>query len=436
MKNRSRPSFNDLVETHLGKRLPREMAAPVALAKEPPEARAFILRMLKLMKTARYPTTSFTPYFIRWLNSIKTMLPSAWGGQIPPLTVPGRHTKLDAYVKAQHRFDQKEHPVFLDMGCGFPPVTTADTARALPDWQIFGVDQSFPDFIVFNEEGHYACFDNNGEFQYFQALMTPSGRALYQDPQGTRESFTALFEEFKRKGLPPKGNPGDTLENKGCRLIRDHVRQFETKNLNFIKSDIRNTGLPQAQVIRAMNVWLYFDARARARILGQAADLLEDGGLLILGTNGLGIQRRYFVCEKQSQGLIPLEFAFSPDNLGPISFMAWFTLHENDPEALLLAHLSRDIRGHDGFWNDFSHTLDSLLQQSGLCRRGPDGFFQVDSREILFAEYRKMADAIWKEIETQGYVDGAVDVLCQAGHEAWKNHVGDISVKPVPQALN
>ena len=51
----------------------------------------------------------------------------------------------------------------MDVGCGFPPVTAVDTARSLHDWQVYGVDRSFADYVLYDADGYYACFDKNGE---------------------------------------------------------------------------------------------------------------------------------------------------------------------------------------------------------------------------------------------------------------------------------
>lgn len=311
------------------------------------------------------------------------------------------------------------------------PVTTSDTAGSLPDWRVLGVDHSFPDYIVYNEEGHYACFDETGRFQYFQALMTPSGRALYQDPKGTRMAFEDLFLKLEKQ-MAEEDNKSREVEANGCRLIRNHIRDFETRNLGFLKSDIMEARPPSAQVIRAMNLFIYFEPGIRKVMIEQICGHLCDRGLMIVGTNGLGIQARYLVYEKTAGGPVPAEFAFSPDNLGPISFMSWFTIHDNDPEALLLARLSGTIRSSDPFWPEFSGEVERLLARNDLCRRGADGFFQVPDREIQYSDYLARASDMWAEMDSKGYIDGAVDILKQAGFEAWKNKVGDIAVRPDP----
>jgi hypothetical protein len=120
------------------------VADNVSFPELPFEARSFILRMLALMQQAGYPPTDFTTILTRMLSDmIPNMLPAAWGGRIPPLTMPGRHQRFDAYVAGQSWPATDGMPVFIDIGCGFPPMTTAETAQKFSTWHIFGVDYFF-----------------------------------------------------------------------------------------------------------------------------------------------------------------------------------------------------------------------------------------------------------------------------------------------------
>ena len=424
-------SFNALVKTHLGQALPKELGDAINMAKEPEDARQFIHRFFPLMKTAQYPVTDFTPIFMRWLSSIKHMLPRAWGGCIPPITLPCRHQKLDLYIKGLDRFDEKNGPVFLDLGCGFPPVTTSETAKHLPLWQVFGVDRSFPFYILYTQEGYYACFNEAGEFKYFQSFGPPAGRSLIQNPEKTKQQFNALFSTMKPKAGSEGFPENRTVEKNGCRLICEHVKDFENQNLSFIQADISDTGLPKADVIRCMNVHVYFSAPVRQEMTDRSGELMKDGGVMITGTNGLAIQSRYWVHEKKGRKLDCREFAFSPDNLSPFCFMAWFTLHDNDPESWLLSRLMGTIRSDDAFQKEFSRTLDQYLEEQEVCRRRPDGYLQMISEEMPQAEYHRKNAAIWQQMDKDGFIDQAVTVLEKAGYSAWKNHVGDIAVHPL-----
>jgi hypothetical protein len=431
MQPKTDKSFDDLVRQYLGEALPPPMAGMVRMANLSAEAQDFIVRMLALMQRAGYPASAFNPPLIRWLSeTVPGSLPGAWGGRIPPLTVPGRHTKLDAYIAARAAPAGSAPPVFFDIGCGFPPLTSADTADRFKDWQIYGIDRAFADYVLYDADGHYACFGGDGAFQYFQALMNASGRALYADPRATRERFTALFEELAPQLTAGDNSRSETVERNGSRLIRHHILDFERANLTFVRSDLADIDLPPARAIRCMNVLIYYEPAVRDRMLQHAAGCLEDGGLLIAGTNGLGVQTRYGVYRKTAGELRREEFAFGLDNVGSIVFMPFFTIHDNDPEAGLLAELAGILRADDAFWTPFSQRQDALLKMHGLCRRESDGFWDFPENAMSPADYLQINARIWNTLQTEGYVDGAVEALIRAGYEAFENVVGDVAIRP------
>ena len=431
MDRTSDDSFNDLVGHYLGERLPEALAARIPMAGQPRETRNFIRRLLRLMQAAGVPAASVSPLLPQWLSFVNAVLPGAWGGRVPPLTFAGRHAGLDAYVGAERRFEEQVCPVFLDLGCGFPPVTTADTARALPRWQVLGVDCSFPEYIVYDPHGNYACFDGNGTFLYFQPKAGPRGRAMYQDPEATRSYFTGLFLALRPEGQAPPAatEPAQhTTERDGSRLIRHHIRAFEAPNLTFVRSDIRRMDLPRAAVIRGMNLFLYFDAIRRKQYLWQAADRLEPGGLMITGTNGRGPQARYSVYERRPRGPVLKEFAFSPDNLSPVAFMPWFTIQDNDPEALALARLLRILRADREFWPEFIRAAEALAASSGIF--GQKTGTEAPRPATGTADLLRYSLTLQEMMETKGFTDGAVAALERFGFRAWINAGGDIAVVP------
>ncbi len=429
-------SFNDLVEHFLEMRLPRQMAEAIALPDLPPDTQKFIMRMLALMKRAGYSASGFNPPLLHWLaTTIPSVLPSAWGGRIPPITLPGRHRKLDDYVANQHQVPEASTGIFIDVGCGFPPVTTAETAACLPNWQVYGVDRSFAEYVLYDSEGHYACFGRKGVFQYFQALMNASGRALYADPASARARFEKLFAELVPLLQDSDGTASKSVERDGNKLIHHYIRNFESDNLTFIQSDIGEADLPLANVMRCMNLLIYFKPEIGKKMLQDLGELLEDEGILIVGTNGLGIQSRYAIYQKGRNGIRLREFAFGLDNLGHITFMPWFTIHENDSDALMLAKLTGTIRANQQFWDNFSNRLDELLQYHDICERGSDGFLHFYQEAMPPNEYIEKNANIWQQMTAEGFLERAVDALKQAGYNAWQNSVNDIAVQPSAEEL-
>lgn len=429
-KMTSPASFETLAETFLGKGFPPDLAGAVSLPGLPPHARAFVRRLLDLMKRSGYTIAQFNPYLVRWLSAtVPGMLPGAWGGNIPPITVPGRHEKLDDYVAGQDFPANRGGNIFVDMGCGFPPVTTVDTACRFPDWQVWGVDRSFADYVLYDAGGEYACFNRAGEFLYFQPCPDLAKKALYADPVRTKDRFNRLFRDLFPL-LRHTGPLSETVEKDGNRLIRNHIMDFETDNLGFIQSDLMDLTPMNARVFRCMNFFLYFPRDLQNRMLGRIKGHLQTGGLLITGTNSFGIQARYAVYKKDAGGLTLREFAFSPDNLGHLAIMPWFTIHDNDPEALLLAGLARTLRSDPAFWKPFSTDQDRLLDHYGFCRRTTGGFLQFPEKEMPPNRFLEQNVLVWRTMQEKGHAERAAAVLGKAGHDAWVNPAGDIAVRP------
>ncbi len=412
-------------------RFPSSLAGQVPLEKFTPDAREVVLRFLHLMERSGYCLTEVTPVLIRWLSlTLPRILPSACGGQIPPITIPGRHRKLDTYVAGQNwSLDRSPH-VFVDLGCGFPPVTTVNTANRFPDWQVYGVDRSFAEYVLCDTTGQYACFNGPGELVHLQPSIDQSKGGLYKNTNLIKEGFRQRFE-FLSPLIRDKGLLSSRVEDEnGNVLIRNHIADFKTGNCSFITSDIKDLCPMNASVVRCMNLFLYFSTEDRKQWMRCIKNQLRDNGILIAGTNSFGIQARYFVYEMKMGQLIPREFAFSLDNLGHIAFMPWFTLHENDPEALLLSDLSRILRCASVFWKGFARDQDRLLDFHGICRRGPDGFLHVQGQGLSPKRFLEKNALLWREMIESGYLEKAVKALSQAGYEAWINPACDIAVRP------
>jgi len=428
-------TFNNLVEQFLDRRLPENLADPIHWPALSPDARGVIRRLLALMKRSSCPATEFNTQMIWLLASVTpAMLPSAWGGRVPPLTSRGRHRKLDAYVRQLSWPGAAGRPIFIDLGCGFPPATTVDTAGTLPEWSVYGIDPSFFRFVLYDAEGRYAFFNRDGKFQYCQSPLKP----LNETPEAVRKRFQSLFFDLRPHLTAPHDHTSATVAKDGHKLVANHIRDYETKNLTFIRAAIEDFKLPPARFIRCMNVLLYFPKAKRNAMLSSIAESLEDGGLLMTGFNHpFGIYARYAVYRKTAAGLQPCEFAFGLDNLRPLGIGPWLTLAQEDQEAELLADLSGAIRRDRIFWAPFGSHVDGLREELGIGRRANDGFLQF-TEEIRNAPPHILSEkttSLWNRVDASGYTDGAIEALVRAGFTAWKNKVGDIAVLPPENSL-
>jgi len=435
MESAAATSFNALVEQYLGTRLPRRLCDGISFSALSADARGVVLRFLALMKRSSCPATEINSQMIWLLASVTpAMLPSAWGGHIPPVTSAGRHKKLDDYVAKQKHASIHGQPVYIDIGCGFPPATTIDAAGRLPDWSVFGVDRSFSRYVLYDIDGNYACFNRHGQLQYLQALKKP----LDEYTDATRGRFRSLFAELRPQLPNCHGHACARVEKNGNRLVYNHIRDFEGKNLKFLKSDIDHIELPPASAVRCMNVLLYFEKDVREAMLSKIFTLIADGGLLITGFNHpCGIYARYAVYAKGKADIRPVEFSFSLDNLRPLGIGPWLTLADEDREAELLADLTGAIRNDPSFWAVFAPYVDRLRAEYGICERNRDGFihFADHSRNAPSGAIMRKVSDLWTQLDDEGYTDGAIEALGRAGYQAWKNPVGDIAVLPPDGSL-
>jgi hypothetical protein len=115
--------------------------------------------------------------------------------------------------------------------------------------------------------------------------------------------------------------------------------------------------------------------------------------------------------------------------------MPWFSIHDNDPESLLLADLSRAIRSDRSFWPEFTSRIDALLKQNEICQRESNGFLHFFRDDIPPAEYFQKNAEFWDQMAAEGFQDGAVSALKRTGYEAWINSVGHIAIHPPASTL-
>jgi hypothetical protein len=87
------------------------------------------------------------------------------------------------------------------------------------------------------------------------------------------------------------------------------------------------------------------------------------------------------------------------------------------------------IRADTAFRRDFDNRFDALLAEQRLFKRGTDGYLISWESEMPADKNERLAQ-INEQLDQEGYVDGAVTVLKQAGYNAWRNCVGHISVDP------
>ena len=80
--------------------------------------------------------------------------------------------------------------------------------------------------------------------------------------------------------------------------------------------------------------------------------------------------------------------------------------------------------------SDHWRPLTESLKNHGICQRGSDGFLNFLDEEMSPNEYLEINTMMWRQLEEEGYLSGAVDTLKRAGYDAWVNAVNDVAILP------
>ncbi len=390
-----------------------------------PEVRDFVERAFRLMAVSKFDPRDIAPAVARFFVVMAPgILPGAWGGMVPPLTMPGRHKKIDAYLRSNPWTNFEAGTVLLDMGCGFPPQTSMEAAEAFPEWRIVGADPAFEPYLLYDDRGNYASLDPQGRVRYFQAGRPEEFLPLYSDRNATIQRFSDAFAQLL-PSLPTDEGELSTAEQGGMRLVRHPLRGYERSNLKFIQGGFRSTDLLEAGVIRSFNVLIYFDGNFRREVEKWVAQVLHPGGLFICGRDdGASLNAYYSVYRSEGGRLVQKEFAFGVET---VRQSAWFTLHEGEQETWRLAELLGVLRSDREFLRDYDAHLDTLLAQNRIAVRDDNGYLAEPSDPIDVARAFPVYEAIACEIEAE-FADRAVSVLQRAGLNAWRNPVGHVAV--------
>ena len=416
----------ELCDRYLGGR-PSEAALQVLRNAEQQrqEVRDFVERAFRLMAISKFDPRDFSPFVARFFTVIAPdILPGAWGGIVPPFTLPGRHRKIDAYLRLNRWADFEPGTVLLDVGCGFPPQTSIEVAEAFPEWRIVGADPTFEQYLLYDERENYACLDRTGSVRYFQAGRPDEFLRLYSDRDATIQHFSQAFAQLL-PSLPTDEGTLSTAEHGGRRLIRHPLSAYERSNLRFVQGGFGSSGLPEAEVVRSFNVLIYYDADFRRQAEEWVARILRPGGLFVCGRDDAeSLNAHYSVYRSEGGELVEKEFAFGIET---VRHSVWFALHDRERETWRLAELLGTLRSDREFLRDYDARLDALLAENRMAVRDENGCLVEPPDAIEAARALPVYHEIVRQIETE-FADRAVAVLQRTGLHAWRNPVGHIAV--------
>ena len=415
----------DLNERYFSGKLSPEFQASLGeLPVNRPDVFAFIERMFTFMKRGGMPPTDLSAMHGEILGTLLArILPGAWSGRVPPITVKGRHIAIDHYVKS-NKWQPDGPKTMLDLGCGFPPHTTLDTAEFLTDWHITAADPSLPYYLVYDAQGNYATFNEQQEIVYFQPAIpsVENWNALLSDPEATSIMFNNMLE-----ALLSNSEYINTDTFPGVRI--DPIQQYQTDSLRFIHGGIGQIDIEPVDVIRCFNVMFYFDDAFHAEALEWMGTQLKEAGTILIGGNwAFSTESHYHVIQKENGNLVHREFAFSIDNLTPMAIVPWYANHDDDRTAALLADYLMVLRQDEEFIKRYYDFHDNLRAEYGICPRDENGYYGGLLSELSPTDLWTGASGITNALSKSPLVEEAAEVMRRAGLKARRNEVGHLAV--------
>lgn len=388
-----------------------------------PDVFAFVQRMFGFMNSSGIPAKDLS---LQQADIIGTLLarilPGAWEGRVPPITVQGRHAVIDQYIKSNTLFSSQGKSM-LDIGCGFPPFTTIETANYLHNWNITGADPSLPAYLIYDAAGNYATLDENKSTVYFQPAIPSieNWNALLNDSPATKKHFENLLDESlnqpTKKGFP--------------RMEHNPIKNYETERLTFIQGGIGQINIAPQDVIRCFNVLYYFDNIFLENALQWFAKNTNEGGIVLIGGDWAASTECYYnVYKKDGNQLVNKEFAFSLDCICPFGIVTWYTNYDDDRQKAELVKYISIVRKDKLFMDTFYAFHDAQRAKYKLCPRDKQGYYGVVDPQIQPQDLWTLASKVLTELNNVGLNQKAADVLKNAGFKSRVNEVGHIAVEP------
>lgn len=393
------------------------------LATGRPDVFRFVERICCFMNRAGVPARDVSLTIGEVLgNLLARILPGAWEGRIPPITIPGRHRVIDQYIQSS-KLVTGGNKTMLDVGCGFPPYTTLEAASNLSDWHITGIDPSFPSYLVYDTDQNYATFDKRRATIYFQPAVpsVENWTRLLSDSGVTKKRFEGLLEELLRKPVAATaGYP---------RLEVNPVKTYETSTLSFMPGEIGQVVNDLKGVIRCFNVLFYFDDSFYERALAWFTNITDENGVVIIGGNWAASTECYYNVYQKKQGtLVNTEFAFSLDCINPIGIATWFANYDDDRQTNELVKYIGIIRSDSSFMEAFYAVNDKQRKEYGICPRDGNGYYGGVDPAIDPGTLWMHVSAMLTGLNEAGLNRKAAEVLRRAGVNASVNEVGHLSV--------
>ncbi|TRZ95858.1 class I SAM-dependent methyltransferase, partial [bacterium] len=319
-----------------------------------------------------------------------------------------RLAKVDKFIVNELASDGV---VMIDIGTGYPPFTTLESAQELNKYyknvKVVGVEYNYPAYVVIIPvEGKgrtEILFSHKGEIIAIDHTWLEIVPKVSKIPQEEIKRYLAIRDQLitQVKGADYEDAPGNIIQF-------DPMSRYatQTNGLSFIPGDFRTLRLAyQADIVRVFNVMTYYQDTYEEE-LKKISEFVKESGYLIVGVSAsrAGDVEEYITYQKRDERLVPLEFAFT------VRF---------------------DEKGcsfHYGHWVNYEHSLSfSELYEEKVLRRDMDMIRLIlgDAKDQITQE--QLEKTVLRLLQILGYQvrfnkGGAISVAySQEGGKIFRN---------------
>ena len=336
---------------------------------------------------------NFSPLAARFFAKVtRSYMPSLWA-KIPPITRGGRLRVIDRLVQEILHLVPDRAIRFLDVGCGYPPLPTIETAESCPAWTCVGVDPNFPQWILHDNDGTGACFDQSGTLVYIQYLeggLQPEPERVEKDRHSFTQHWATLQNDSQLRA--------QLMRNE--QLIVDPVNHYERHNLTFQAGTMTElNGNQKYDLIRCMNVFMYFTGETILKNIRHAKLLLVDAGVFVCGSipESGSTAARYLVYQKRDSALVPWLFGMDLGKFSQRDGNGWWAFHRDQPDALFLAKVVRTLADDPALSGRVHNLIDRVEHELGYSHRDRDGYLHQTGFIYNTADNERLNMAIASE---------------------------------------
>jgi|GEM_PF-4998914 len=205
----------------------------------------------------------------------------------------GRNHSMDLFIERYlEARGLKGDAVVVDLGVGYVPETTVELAESLSGKaKVIGVDTNIPAYMIILKEvnqTYNVLFNEKDEVtRVVEGRPSTTGWNFSRYAAGLEETYAKEKAMIISKKLAKQVSLGIDFKGEKYELMMEPFKKFNggRDNLTFVKGGFELPIEGKADIVRSVNVFMYYNAEEIKDAVKRIGMKLKEGGMLIAGYN-------------------------------------------------------------------------------------------------------------------------------------------------------